>query len=183
MLDEHAEAGGGVELLEDRALRGEERWTVLHVMSRQEKALVSELAGRGIASYLPLVRSVRYYGHRKQVVDIPLFPGYVFLWGTLDQAYEADRTRRVANLIPVERQEQLEQELQSIHHALSGDASLEPCSPIREGMRAEVRSGPFKGLQGVVESRARMDRLVLQVGMLGRAVSLEIEGSLLDSLE
>jgi transcription antitermination factor NusG len=50
-------------------------------------------------------------------------------------------------------------------------------------VRVEVRSGPFQGLQGVVEGRCANGRLVLQVETLGRAVSLEIDGALLDVLE
>src|SRR5918999_4935441 len=76
-------------------------WHVLHTMSRQEKSLSRDLAAVNVPHYLPLVRQVRYYGKRKAVVEEPLFPGYVFLLGSLDDAYVADRTKRVANIIRV----------------------------------------------------------------------------------
>ena len=41
----------------------------------------------------------------------------------------------------------------------------------------------YGGLQGLVEDRSRSDRLILQIDMLGRAVSLEIDASLLDVIE
>jgi hypothetical protein len=37
-------------------------------------------------------------------------------------------------------------------------------------------------VQGVIESRARADRLILQVEMLARAVGLEIDASILDPM-
>jgi len=155
-------------------------WHVLHTKSRQEKIVAADLAAMGIAYYLPLVKQVRYYGRRKAKVALPLFPGYVFLRGSLDQVYAADRTKRIANIISVNAQEQLDWELRNLHLALSKDAALTPFPFLRKGVRVEVRSGPFRGLQGIIEGRAAENRLILQVDMLGRAVSLEIDGALLD---
>ena len=156
-------------------------WHVLHTKSRQEKVVAADLAAMGIGFYLPLVRRVRYYGRRKTKVAMPLFPGYVFLRGSLEQVYTADRTRRIANIIPVNAQEQLDWELRNLHLALSKDAELTPFPFLQKGVRVEVRSGPFRGLQGIIEGRAG-NRLILQVDMLGRAVSLEIDGALLDPI-
>lgn len=158
-------------------------WHVLRTKSRQEKALASHLAACQIPHFLPLLNVTKYYGGRKAVVEQPLFPGYLFLRGSLDAAYVADRTRRVAQIIPVRQQEELSRELWNIHVALIGQAPLDPYPYLQAGVRVEVRSGPFRGLQGLVESRARQDRLILQIDMLGRAVSLQIEPSLLDVLD
>lgn len=157
-------------------------WHVLHTKSRQEKVVAADLAAMHIAHYLPLVKQVRYYGRRKVKVSMPLFPGYVFLRGSLDQVYAADRTKRIANIISVNAQDQLDWELRNLHMALSKDAQLTPFPFLKKGVRVEVRSGPFRGLQGIIEGRAADNRLILQVDMLGRAVSLEIEGALLDPI-
>lgn len=158
-------------------------WHVLHTRSRQEKALSDELGALGICHYLPLVNQARFYGRRKAEVALPLFPGYVFLKGTTDQTFVADRTRRVAGIIPVRDQRQLECELRNISAALSREGVLDPYPHLVVGAPAEVRSGPFRGIQGVVEKRIGFsDRLILQVRMLGMAVSLEIEGALLDPI-
>ena len=155
-------------------------WHLLYVKSRQEKQLSDDLTAMGIANYVPVLRQTRYYGRRKSTLELPLFPGYVFLLGSLDDAYMADRTKRVVSIIKVANQKQIEWELENIRTALSCDAELAPHPFLKEGTRVEVRSGPFRGLQGVIESRARADRLILQVEMLARAVGLEIDASLLD---
>jgi transcription antitermination factor NusG len=158
-------------------------WHVLHTKSRQEKILCEDLATLSIPYYLPLVRAVRYYGKRKAVVEEPLFPGYVFLRGTIDQAYQADRTRRVAHIIKVSDQQQIEWELRNLSLALTNTSSLSAYPFLKEGVRVEVRSGPFRGLQGVIDGRSKNDRLILQVNTLGRGVSLEIDGALLEPLQ
>ncbi len=155
-------------------------WHVLHTKSRQEKALTSDLAALDIDYFLPMVEQVRYYGKRKARVNLPLFPGYVFMKGQIDQAYQADRTRRVANILPVSDQDKLEQELDQIRRVLNQKITLEPYPFLAEGMEVEVRSGPLRGTRGKIEKRTNQNRLVLQVEMIGQASSLEIEGSLLD---
>ena len=157
-----------------------ENWFVLRTKSRQEKVLATELQSRGIMSYLPLLTCTKYYAGRKAIVELPVFPGYLFMRGDLDLAYEADRTRRVAQIIRVTDQQKLDRELRNIDLALRGKATLDPYPYLRAGVRVEVREGPFRGLQGIIEDGGRRDRLILQVDILGRAVSLEIEASLLD---
>jgi transcription antitermination factor NusG len=158
-------------------------WHLLHTRSRQEKILAESMAGRGIGVFLPLVGVCRTNGRRKTTVELPLFPGYVFLKGPLDDAYEADRTKRVAGIITVVNQEQLTWELRNLALALSARVSLDPYPYLRAGVRVEVRSGPLAGLQGVVESRTKRDRLLLQVDVLGQATSLEIDGAILDPID
>jgi transcriptional antiterminator RfaH len=157
-------------------------WHLLYAKSRQEKQLSDDLRAMGINHYLPVIRQVRNYGKRKAALDVPLFPGYVFLYGSLDDAYLADRTRRVVTIIRVADQKQIEWELENIRAALSCDVELAPHPFLKKGMRVEVKSGPLRGLQGMVENYARANRLVLQVEFLSRAVSLEINASLLEPL-
>jgi transcription antitermination factor NusG len=155
------------------------RWFVLQTKPRQEKALASDLVAMSIDYYLPLQGQVRYYGTRKRERELPLFPGYVFLNGTLEDAYGADRTKRVARLIDVSDQVQIAWELAQIRRAVESGASLAPFHHLARGRLVEVSGGPFRGLQGVIEGCGRSDRLILGINLLGQAVSLEVDGSLL----
>ncbi len=141
------------------------------------------LEARGVEHYLPLVRKVRYYGRRKQAVRLPLFPGYLFVCGQLEDAYIADRTDRVVQVIEVCDQPALEADLAAIRFALERNGGLEPASYPEAGSWVEVSAGPFRGLRGVVDRASQDDRLVLGVRMLGRAADLEIGRSLLRPVE
>lgn len=158
-------------------------WFVLRTKSRQEKIIAADLSVAGLGCFLPLVTCTRFYAGRKATVELPLFPGYVFLRGSLDDAYEADRKKRIAQIIQVHAQHELDEELKSLHLALCVNATLNPFPYLRLGVRVVVRSGPLQGLRGKIESFSKRDRLILQVDMLGQATSLEIEPSLLDPLE
>ncbi len=160
----------------------DKRWHVLHTKSRQEKALAEFLAEQHIDFLLPLVKRVAYYGKRKARVETPLFPGYVFLHGTLEEAYTADRTHRVARIIAVFDQVVLHEQLQSLKIALAQPANFDPYPFLVKGTRVEVTSGPMRGIRGIVEDRTKMTRLVLQVDVLGQAVSMEIDAALLQPI-
>ena len=87
------------------------------------------------------------------------------------------------NVIRVAEQERFAREIEQVRSALGSGATLSPTSYLEVGCRVHVASGPFEGLEGLIEARARADRLVLQVSALGRAMSLEIDASLLDPVD
>lgn len=159
------------------------QWHVLQTLPRQEKVLARDLGAMRIEYYLPLRKQLRTYGRRKLASELPLFPGYLFLRGTLDEAYTADRTGRVARLIRVADQRQIEWELTNLRQATHADCPLDPYPFLQRGNLVRVTGGPMKGLEGLVEDKPQPDRLVLEVDMLGRAVSLEIDAALLEPIE
>jgi transcription termination/antitermination protein NusG len=154
-------------------------WHVLLTKCRQEKMVAETLAAAGIEHYLPLTRQVRFYGARKFKVETPLFPGYLFLRGTTEDWYFAERTRRVAQVISVRDQASFERDLAQVRRALDCGAPLAPAAWLKDGIRVEVTAGPFRGVQGFVDQLLRDDRLLLRVELLSRAAQLEIDRSLL----
>ena len=117
------------------------------------------------------------------IAELPLFDGYVFLYGPIEEAYETDRSGRIVQIIHVSDQSGLERELANIRLAMQCGAKLDPYPYLREGVRACVRSGPLRGLEGVIESRTACNRLILQVQILGRATAIELDGAALEPLE
>jgi transcription termination/antitermination protein NusG len=161
-------------LLSDAALGGAVRWRVLHCRGRQEKKVVEVLAATGIEYYLPIVKRERLYGHRRREVELPLFSGYVFMHGVRESAFELIAAKRVVAIVEVRDQTRFEHELTQIRKAVAGGAYLDPCPTLRTGWRVRVRTGAFMGVEGLVEKKPRPDRLVLQIDVLGQAVSLDI---------
>ncbi|MCC6678458.1 MAG: hypothetical protein IT436_15090 [Phycisphaerales bacterium] len=182
--DEPTAADGGFRRLPSVSARAADgAWHVAHTRPRQEKALGEALTALGIACFVPLVRHIRYYAHRKRIVDLPLFQSYAFLFGTRDHAHQAIRTKRIAHVLPVEDQARLEHELLQIDRAIAGHAAFDPYPFLAVGKRVAVTAGPFRGLEGLIDERRSPHRLVLNVSLLGRATSLEIDASLLEVID
>src|SRR5262245_18811182 len=56
------------------------RWYVLFVRSNQERNIAHSLKQRGIEHLLPCYSSVRQWKDRRVRLEMPLFPGYVFVY-------------------------------------------------------------------------------------------------------
>lgn len=57
----------------------ESTWYVLYVASRCERAVAAELAKDNYETYVPVQQQVRQWSDRKKVVEVVLFPNYVFV--------------------------------------------------------------------------------------------------------
>src|SRR5438045_7937200 len=56
-----------------------QKWYAAYTMPRHEKQVASQLTMRAVETYLPLYRAIHNWNGRKAEVDLPLFPGYVFV--------------------------------------------------------------------------------------------------------
>ena len=92
-------------------------------------------------------------------------------------------TNRLCRTIEVSDQEGLTGELAVIEKALAGKAELDPYSYTVVGRRCRIRSGPFRGLEGVVVRRNRLACIVLEVSILGQGASMEIEADFLELID
>ncbi len=156
------------------------RWFVLHTRSRQEKVVSADLGARHVTHYLPLREEVHSRGRRTVVTTHPVFPGYVFVHGHESAAYPVDRNRRLVRIIDVADQDRLAWELHHLRQVLDRRIEVAPHRRLRRGIRVEVRTGPLKGVQGIVESLASPHRLVLQIDMLGKATAVEVDTARLE---
>ncbi|HKD92231.1 MAG TPA: transcription termination/antitermination NusG family protein, partial [Terriglobales bacterium] len=55
------------------------RWYAAQTCSRHEKRVSEYLGSRSIESFLPLYTTQRRWADRKARVELPLFPGYLFV--------------------------------------------------------------------------------------------------------
>jgi transcription antitermination factor NusG len=62
-------------------------WYIIYTKPRHEKKVTARLSEAGINYFLPMTRSVRIWHDRKKVLDMPLFPSYVFVYLNDRNAY------------------------------------------------------------------------------------------------
>lgn len=158
-------------------------WWVLHTKARNEKALAWDLLKLDVSYFLPMVDKVRSIRGRRIKTVVVLFPGYVFLCGNDQHRYAAMTSNRVATTIQVADQDCIVKELAAIHKALDGPTQLDPFPYLQTGRRCVVTAGPLRGIEGHLVRRKNVDRLVMQVHVLGQAVSTEIDASLLEVID
>lgn len=158
-------------------------WWVLHTRARNEKAVAETLERQGISHFLPLVTHQRRYAGRTRQVEIPLFPGYVFLCGGVNERHLALRTNRVAQILEVPNQERLRSDLQQIERVIASHEPVDLYPRIVAGARCRVTSGSLRDLEGVVLRRRGPWRVYVGVDFLGQSAELEIESALIEVID
>ena len=150
----------------------------LHTRSRREKIVGKECRDQGIPHFLPLRQSIKQYRGRRYLFDVPMFTGYLFCAATWEKRYELFMTNNLVQAIEIQDEDKLIQDLQQIALAIEKKAPLEPFPFLKRGAHVRIIRGPFQGIEGIVSNRRKKFRVVLNVGMLNRAVALEIDAEL-----
>jgi transcription antitermination factor NusG len=158
-----------------RSSNEEEKWWVLHTKSRCEKSLARTLEREGISFFLPLGQSKRRHQRRLVTSHVPLFPGYLFLRGDDQSRIVALQTNKVATTLDVEDQEQLEGELSALFRVVCSGEEVKAEPSLHTGDRIEVIYGVLAGLRGVIVRNDGQSRIFIDVKMLGRGVSVQVE--------
>ncbi|HTQ40343.1 MAG TPA: transcription termination/antitermination NusG family protein [Pirellulales bacterium] len=155
-------------------------WWVFYTRARQEKSLSRDLLQREIPFYLPLVPRRLLIRGRPVHSLVPLFTGYVFVFGSDDDRVRALMTNRVAQVFPVMDAEQLRGDLLKIQLLIESGAALTVESQLAPHQHVRIRAGALAGLEGSVIRRKNETRLMVWVTMLQQGVSLEIDDYLLE---
>lgn len=156
------------------------QWWVAHTKARNEKALAWQLLKMEVAYFLPLVEKTTVKGKRKFKSLLPLFGGYVFFCGDEEDRYKALTTNRIANVIPVTDQEGFVSQLRDVHTALTCGVDVDPFPSVVEGKRCVVTTGPLRGVEGIVEKKESVTRILLKVDILGQSAAVTIDPSFLE---
>ncbi|MBL8850125.1 MAG: hypothetical protein JNG89_10590 [Planctomycetaceae bacterium] len=170
------------ENLLDQELVAGERWWVLHVRPRSEKMLARKLLARRVGYFLPQHEQRKTYQRRVVASRMPLFPGYLFVYGD-DAAYEFSRSsREVVCPIEVVEQQHLLTQLRDVRRLVDSGAPITPEARLETGMPARIVRGPLAGMSGHVVRNQRGLKFVLQVQFIQRAASIEVDGTMVEAI-
>jgi transcription antitermination factor NusG len=159
------------------------RWLVFYTLARREKDLMRRLEAVQIPFYGPMIRRrLHSAGGKTRSSYVPLFPGYVFSRVDDEQRRAALATNTIARWIPVVDERMLVTDLRAIRRLIDSDQPLTPEARLEPGQPVRVRSGPLKGLEGVVIRRRGEERLLVAVQFLNQGASIELEDIDLESL-
>lgn len=160
-----------------------ERWFCLYTMARQEKQLMRKLKKLSIGFYGPTIsKRSRSPQGRVRVSTVPLFPNYVFLFGTAEDRQRALATNCVSRAEEVGDPAGLAYDLRQVYLAIREGVPLTPEARLVPGQPVRVRTGPFRGYEGTVIRREGKTRLLLTIRYLEQGVSMQIDEGLLEPL-
>lgn len=163
----------------------EAKWYATYTRANHERRVADQLAERGVENFLPQYESVRKWKDRKVRLQLPLFPGYVFVHIAVQNKLRVLQVPGVASLVgfggkpvPVP-----EEEFARIREFLSKGFRAEPHRFLKVGRRVRVRSGPLEGMEGIILRRKNGARLVISLELIQRAMAVDVDAGDVEALK
>jgi transcription antitermination factor NusG len=153
-------------------------WYAFRVRPRHEKIVSMSLRGKGYEEFLPLTKSKRKWADRSPVIEMPLFPGYIFCDTVRSEISKIRSTHGVVDVIragssplPANRGE-----IDGLRKATEAELQMEswPYVDPSTSTRLRIVSGPLSGLNGMLVQVRGKERLILSVDLLCRSVLVEV---------
>jgi transcription termination/antitermination protein NusG len=156
------------------------QWYAVQTRSRHEKKVAFELREKGVYAFLPLARQVHRWSDRNKEVEVPLFPGYVFVnTVTVPEArVSVLRTPGVASFVgnhgkgtPIP-----DKQIQDIQAILEGRVPVATHPFLSMNQRVRIRGGSLEGVEGVLVGMNSDLSLVVSVDLIQRSVAIRVSG-------
>jgi transcription antitermination factor NusG len=124
-----------------------------------------------------LYRSLRRWKDRSKQLDLPLFPGYVFVHLALQDRLRVLQLPGVLQLVSFCGTPATvpDAQIETLRNGLAGDVHAEPHPYLATGRRVRVRSGAVAGMEGILVRRKHRFRVVLSISLIQRAVAVEVD--------
>ena len=155
-------------------------WFAVQTRPRYERKVHSELQEKGVQTFLPLHSEVHQWSDRKRTVEMPLFPGYIFVRVTssADDRVRVLRTNGVINFVGARNMGAAipDSEIDSVQSVVKSGLPFMSHPHLEIGQRVYVRGGCLDGVQGVLTAVNGDRGLVVSVNLIQRSIAMRIEG-------
>src|SRR5258708_20632755 len=160
-----------------RSAAVQQHWYAAYTCANHEKQVATQLDVRAVEHFLPLYSSVRRWKDRRVTLDLPLFPGYVFIRLALRDRLRVLEVPGVVRLVGFSGQPAAlpDEEMEILRSGLSQSLRAEPHPFLTVGRRVRITGGPFAGLEGVLKRKKSSVRVVVTLELIQRSVAVDVD--------
>jgi len=157
----------------------EPHWYAAYTCANHERRVVGELSVRAVEHFLPLYRSVRRWKDRRVFLDLPLFPGYVFVRLALRDRLRVLQIPSVVRLVGFNGLPTAlpDGEMETMRAGFGEGARAEPHPFLTAGRRVRLTAGPFAGLEGILKRKKGNLRVVVSLELIQRSVVVDVDAA------
>jgi transcription antitermination factor NusG len=155
----------------------EPHWYAAYTCAQHEKRVEAELRARAVESFLPLYSSVRRWKDRRVTLELPLFPGYVFLRLALRERLRALQIPSVVRLVGFNGSPTAlpDEEIETLRFGLGQGLRAQPHPFLKVGRRVHIIHGPFAGLEGILNKKKSNLRVIVSLELIQRSVAVDVD--------
>jgi len=132
----------------------------------------------GVTTFLPLVTEIHRWSDRHKSVDVPLFPGYVFVQIPAEREAQL-RVLKTSGVVQFVGNQQgavpiPDQEIASVHSVLEEKVDCAPYPFLQLGQRVRIRGGSLDGIEGILVRRDSACNLVISIELIQRSLAVSV---------
>lgn len=159
--------------------RFEPCWYAAYTCANHEKRVVEQLSERSVENYLPLYDSIRRWKDRRVNLQLPLFPGYVFVHLALCDRLRVLGIPGVAKLVGFNGAPAVipDIEIEALKNCLRGGLLATPHPYLKVGRHVRIESGPLSGLEGILVRIKNKMRFVISIDLIQRSILLDVDAA------
>jgi transcription antitermination factor NusG len=160
-------------------------WFAVRVKSNYEKPVSAILRGKGFEEFLPTYCARRQWSDRVKVLDLPLFPGYLFCRIDLSRRLPLLTTPGVLYLVGKGRAPEPvdDTEVMAIQSVVRSGLPALPWPSVVVGQKVRLERGPLRGIEGVVAKIAGQHRIYVNATLLQRSVSVQVDSDWVSTMD
>lgn len=149
-------------------------------MSRHERLVAQQLEHHAISTFLPTFTEIHRWSDRRKKVELPLFPGYVFVHAVLSPQVRRSvfLARGTAGFITMggEPVPVPDEQIEGVQKVLANKVPCQAHPFLKIGQRVRVRGGALDGVEGILIRGNGENGLVISIDAISRSLVLRIEG-------
>jgi len=165
--------------LAEDSLHSKILWYAGYTASRHEKRVAEHFAQRGVEHFLPLYETIHRWNNGRHRVQLPLFPGYIFVRIALRDRLRVIEVPGFVRLVGFSSLPHPlpEADINRMKEALNKGVLAEPYPYLTVGTRVEIRNGPLQGMTGILLRRQNKCRVVISVDLIMRSMAVDVDAS------
>lgn len=155
-----------------------EHWYAVVSRSRHEKLAATALTSVGVTTFCPFVSEMHHWSDRRKLVDVPLFPGYVFVQipNSPEARLHVLKTSGVVQFVgngqgavPIQ-----DEEISNVRAVLEQKIGCSPYPFLQLGQRVRIRGGSLDGVEGILVGRDSASKLVISIQLIQRSLAVTV---------
>ena len=163
-----------------------ELWFALHTRSRFENVVSDHLTKKSFEVFLPKTKKPSTRKDRRIILDVPIFPGYVFVKTGLTPESHLSILKTVGVVrvlgaaqgpVPIP-----EESLTSLQIMAAAGEEIFTAFAFTEGDPVMVTHGPFAGITGIFTKHLGQGRVIVNIDILGQSAAVHVSDTEIEAI-
>ena len=155
------------------------RWYAAYTRSNHERTAAEQMKRRSIEHFVPTYETVRRWKDRRKRLEMPLFPGYVFVRVAIEERLSVLVVPGIVRLVGFENRPVpvADEEIESLRTIVDRRFRPEPHPFLPVGRKVRIKRGALEGVTGILVRKKGRVRLLISVDLIRQSAAVEVDSA------